>query len=138
VDSGTIALWFRADPDGIGYKRHIITKTYAYEIWSTQGNLMHTKNIRIADGKWHHLVVTYQRGAKTFTLDGRRVHEEKGRFLRHQSNGVGLGVGGGGYGQPMFFKGALDEVMLFNRVLDPEEIRSLYAKVQLEHQGVRP
>ena len=31
-----------------------------------------------------------------------------------------------GYGQPRFFKGALDEVMIFNRVLTPEEVRALY------------
>ncbi|OPX21922.1 MAG: hypothetical protein B1H04_05785, partial [Planctomycetales bacterium 4484_123] len=35
-------------------------------------------------------------------------------------------AGGGGYGQPRFFKGALDEVMIFNRVLTPEEVRALY------------
>jgi len=125
ADAGTVAVWLKGDPDGVGYKKHIVAKTYAYEIWTTNGQLMHTKNIRIVDGKWHHLAVTYQRGAKKFYLDGKLVHSEGGRFLKHHMMGVGLGVGGGGYGQPKFFKGALDEVMLFNRILTADEIRTL-------------
>ena len=131
TDRGTLALWVRADPTGAGYKKGIIAKTYAYEIWSTNGNLMHTKNIKLADGAWRHLVVTYDRGQKQFYLDGKGVHAEKSRFLRHAGNGVGLGVEGGGYGQPRFFKGDLDEVMIFNRVLTAEEVKVL-------HEASRP
>ncbi len=129
VDQGTLAIWLRGDPGGVGYKKHIIAKTYAYEIWSTNGNLQHTKNIKVVDGKWHHLVVTYAGRVKNglkFYLDGKLVHTETGRFLKHHMMGVGLGVGGGGYGQPMFFKGALDEFMIFNRILTPEEVAKLH------------
>lgn len=126
TDVGTVAVWFKGDPDGVGYKKHIVCKTYAYEIWTTNGNLMHTRNIRIVDGKWHHLVVTYDGRQKKFYLDGKCVHSERTRLLKHHMMGVGLGVGGGGYGQPRFFKGALDEVMIFNRILTPEEIRMLH------------
>ena len=62
----------------------------------------------------------------TFYIDGKKVHTETGRFLRHSANGVGLGVGGGGYGQPRFFKGELDEVMIFNRVLSADEAKLLH------------
>jgi hypothetical protein len=125
TDAGTVALCFKGDPDGVGYKKHIVAKTYAYEIWTTNGNLMHTKNIRIVDGKWHHLVVTYQGGEKKFYLDGKPVHSQRTRLLKHHRMGVGLGVGGGGYGQPRFFKGAIDDVMIFNRVLSPDEAQAL-------------
>ena len=135
TDLGTLALWFKGDPDGVGYKKHIIAKTYAYEIWTTNGNLMHTKNIRIVDGKWHHLAVTYQGGAKKFYLDGKLVRSERTRFLKHHTMGVGLGVGGGGYGQPRFFKGAIDEVMILNRVLSADEIQALRKTGGLEAVG---
>lgn len=125
VNVGTIAIWFKGDSDKVGYKKHLVAKTYAYEIWATNGFLQHTKTVRIIDDKWHHLAVTYDRGAKTYYLDGKKVHSEKGRFLKHQSMGVGLGVGGGGYGQPMYFAGALDEFMLFDRQLSAEEIKAL-------------
>ncbi len=134
TDVGTVALWFKGDPDGVGYKKYIVCKTYAYEIWTTNGNLMHTKNIKIVDGKWHHLAVTYQGRVKDglkFYLDGKLVHTQTGRFLKHDMMGVGLGVGGGGYGQPRFFKGALDEVMLFNRQLSGAEIRRLHDRGSL-------
>jgi len=130
LEAGSFAVWFKADPDCIGWKKVIFCKTYAYEIHVTKGNLMLSKDIKVADGKWHHLVLTFadrvKDGMKLY-LDGELAMKYTRRFLKNTRNGVGLGVGGGGYGQPRRFKGAIDEVMMFDRQLTPEQVRSLMA-----------
>jgi hypothetical protein len=128
LSAGSVVLWFKADPDGVGWKKVLVGKTYAYEIHVTKGNLMLSK-IKVADGEWHHLAFTFEAGVKDgmrLYLDGKPALKSTKRFLNNSRTGLGLGVGGGGFGQPRFFKGALDEVMLFNRVLTPEEIQSLH------------
>jgi len=133
MDAGTVALWFKADPKRIGWKKALFNKTYAYQAFIASGKLMLSK-IDVNDGKWHHLAYAFEagRGAPiTIYLDGKAVLNYKKRFLNNWANGLGLGVGGGGFGQPKFFGGCLDEFMLFNRVLTGEEVRSLHKDTDL-------
>ncbi|HUU21697.1 MAG TPA: LamG-like jellyroll fold domain-containing protein [Phycisphaerae bacterium] len=133
LEAGSFVLWFKADPDCVAWKKVIFCKTYAYEIHVTNGNLMLSMDIKVADGRWHHLALTFANGVKDgmkIYLDGKLALKFTARFLNNTANGVGLGVGGGGYGQPRHFKGALDEVMMFNRQLSAEEVGTLMARTR--------
>jgi concanavalin A-like lectin/glucanase superfamily protein/chitobiase/beta-hexosaminidase-like protein len=128
TDQGTAAIWFKVDPKTLGWRKALFNKTYSFELYLASGKLMRSK-LDVNDGKWHHAAYVYQAGKGagiTIYLDGKPVIKQKKRFLNHRANGVGLGVGGGGYGQPKHFGGALDEFMLFNRPLTAEEVQSLY------------
>jgi hypothetical protein len=137
LDQGTMALWFKVDPKRIGWKKALFCKTYAYHAFVASGKLMRSK-IDVNDGRWHHLAFVFEPGkgaAITIYLDGKPVIQSKKRFLRHDQNGLGLGVGGGGFGQPKFFGGWLDEVMLFNRPLDADAVGALHKTGGLPAEG---
>lgn len=83
----------------------------------------------VFDDKWHHVVMVFNRGKAYSYLDGirRGVHEyDHGNGL---ASDVDLVIGAAGadqwYGE-MDFKGQLDELALFRRALDEEEILKLY------------
>lgn len=86
----------------------------------------------LADGEWHHLVVTVQRASITgvrWYLDGRpagKVGDPTGRQGSLDSARpllVGLHASGGSR-----FQGGIDELQLFNRVLPLAEVATLYAR----------
>ena len=84
----------------------------------------------ISDGAWHLVTVTVERGMAfggTFYVDGVAVS----RFdptLRPGSldNGQPLRIGGRSSSQTGLFRGLIDEVALWKRVLPPEEVARLY------------
>jgi protocatechuate 3,4-dioxygenase beta subunit/uncharacterized protein (DUF2141 family) len=93
----------------------------------------YSTSIVIADGNWHHIAITIQRnnsqGLK-FYVDGLPI--QTGNPTSQQgsiSNTAPLRIGLNTYMQASFsqaFKGILDEIELFKRVLTPEEVQSIY------------
>ena len=86
--------------------------------------------VSVADGNWHHIAVTVSRASQTgilFYLDG--VDTQFGNpTLRPGSlnnNGL-LRIGSQSFSLGYRFKGALDEIELFNRVLTKAEIVAIY------------
>lgn len=82
------------------------------------------------DGNWHHVTVTVQRGANgavRFYLDGVQVNAQFGAITAPIGNTSPLFVGAGTHPVPnSFFRGHIDEVEIFNRVLAPAEIFGLW------------
>lgn len=83
----------------------------------------------VFDGQWHHVVMVFNRGKAYSYLDGirRGVHEyDHGNGL---ASDVDLVIGAAGadqwYGE-LDFKGQLDELALFRRALDEDEILKLF------------
>lgn len=84
----------------------------------------------VADGQWHHVAVTVQRtGSPTVTLyvDGSPVLT-KGARTGNANNSIPLLIGSG---YPIviskpFFKGAIDELEIFNRALTQQEIQGIF------------
>jgi hypothetical protein len=88
---------------------------------------------RMDDGQWHHLAATYDGAVQRFYLDARLFTN----FLwqgRVPDNNYDLTIGAnrsnpessapGELGAS--FNGLMDEVMMFNRALSPDEVRQLY------------
>lgn len=80
----------------------------------------------ITTNVWHHLVVTFDRdGNATGWLDG--IEQSSGSIASHQAN---LGATYGNIGRAATtsgdYTGLLDEIGIFNAVLTPDEIATLY------------
>jgi hypothetical protein len=135
-DSGTVACWFKADMDIPSYKRHIFCKDLVYDLQITSGVLRfgnQSTGKNVVDNKWHHAVLTFKSGVSNATrvyLDGLPVFTGTHNISNYPNlrQGLGIGRGGGGYGQPRFFKGAIDEFMIFNRPLTQAEVMQLAQK----------
>ena len=80
------------------------------------------------DGEWHFLAFTFDGNYIKLYVDGRLVNESKGHgtgSIYYEGNVVAIARDGdydGGY-----FKGALDEIRIYNRALSEEEIKALYS-----------
>ena len=65
--------------------------------------------LSLADGKWHHVVASYERGTTSLTVDGKRVGETK------DATGAVKAAGPlrlGGTVDPHFFGGMMDEIVI--------------------------
>ena len=83
--------------------------------------------------KWHHVVVTYSEGKATFYKDGRfagcKIVEPE-----FKGNSFGLRIGSYGCNQDdnnptdagFLFKGFIDDVRLYNRILFDQEVWAIY------------
>ena len=82
------------------------------------------------DNQWHHVTVTVRRaagGSVRFYLDGVLVNALAGPITAPIGNNSPLYVGAGTWPAPnSFFRGGIDEVEIFNRVLTPAEIAGLW------------
>ncbi|MDC0158108.1 cadherin domain-containing protein, partial [Verrucomicrobia bacterium] len=85
--------------------------------------------------KFHAQAISLNWTALAFTHDGTTgkgyqngvlVVSSNKTYLPAQSGALKIGAGAGSNGPTYFFKGAIDEVRIWNRVLSAEEISSLY------------
>lgn len=88
----------------------------------------------VADGNWHHVAITVERKNKQgiiFYLDGSSIqYADPTSHTASLTNTDNLRIGrnsSAGNNDPIgTFKGILDEIELFNRVLTPAEIKSIF------------
>ena len=83
------------------------------------------------DGNWHHVAVTVQRsgtGLVDFYLDGALAASQPGPIVAPIGSAAPLHVGAATWPAPQdFWRGAIDELEIFNRALTSAEIHSLWA-----------
>lgn len=94
-----------------------------------------SQNNCLADGNWHHVVATYQSCSCSYIttriyIDGALIPMScnvigTSQFLNTNAN-CPLNIGKGACGLNRFFQGDLDDFYLYNRALDPSEVRSLF------------
>jgi hypothetical protein len=91
----------------------------------------YTSPVFVADGKWHHIAITVSRASPTgilFYLDG--VDTQFGNPTLHPASldhSGPLRIGSQSFSVGFLFKGILDEIELFNRVLTKAEIVSIFS-----------
>ena len=83
--------------------------------------------------KWHHLAAVYSDNQLSVYVDGRLGGFKRTEFIGSLAGGCSLYVGArhtlGGDGidfSDLHFAGAIDEAMLFNRALSPDEVSAHY------------
>ncbi|MBU1372471.1 MAG: LamG domain-containing protein, partial [Bacteroidetes bacterium] len=133
--------WIQTD-DAIGLKDLVDKRTTkGYLIYLVNGKLgfllrnssitNYNSPLFVADGKWHHIAITVARENKNgimFYLDG--VPTQLGDPTLQSGNidnTSPLRIGKDLYSDSYNFKGILDEIELFNRVLTKEEVQTLFA-----------
>jgi len=89
---------------------------------------VHVASTKMVPDQWYHVVYTYGgSGQHAFYIDGKLSPPQARELgtINTQSNGK-LYIGSNGLGQ--FLDGWLDEVMIYNRVLTPDEIEQIYKR----------
>ena len=84
-------------------------------------------NLSIEAGYWYHFALAYANGSFTLYLNGSQVHQET--FTQGSTNGaddlqIGKHNDDSAYGTRRFFKGVIDEVLIWNKTLSSAEIQS--------------
>lgn len=137
----TVCAWLRCDGTQ-GGERGILTKHYgensAYmlERWGTNGafwvghgggggtDRLICGEVNVADGEWHHVCGVYG-GEPTMAvyIDGEFCLGVSGPLMAHCECDVAIGIM---RPYPFYFKGAIDDVRIYSRVLGDAEIESIY------------
>ncbi|MDD4878782.1 MAG: LamG domain-containing protein, partial [Candidatus Nanoarchaeia archaeon] len=142
MTSITIAVWVKPTGTGDVYQR-IIDKTYntAYALTYLSPNVnfalvTDTGSINdvscgdLTDNVWNHLVAVWNNRTSTYECYVNGIASGEGGTLTGNNvatNGATLYIGGWGGGTANNFNGSIDEVMLWNRALSPEEINASYS-----------
>jgi uncharacterized protein (TIGR02145 family) len=137
--SKSVSIWIKPDPSidlvnshgiidlGSEYdQQQFGIKLYGYWMFDSWYGAVRIgpDNDKLADGTWHHIVVTYNSDGhrlRTY-LDGVFITEDTSKEL-NTGNARDFRIGRGSQGQ---FIGLIDEVGLWNRVLLDEEVQLLY------------
>lgn len=99
-----------------------------FEMPKTRETASHSS---LADGQWHQIAATYDEQDKRLFVDG-QLQDETHRPGLSPGNDFDLVIGGFTDPDPQnddphaSFEGSLDDVMVFDRALSPEEVQALY------------
>jgi len=90
------------------------------------------------DGKWHYLTAVFDGATAIIYIDG--VRKSSSVFITGMNpasgtSNVALGYGMTWQGRAGYFKGMIDEVKIYNRVLFPDEIVSLNNSIPAQYCG---
>ena len=115
-------ITFRAD--GRGFNLYKMPDN-SWSHWTGNGGWQkfHAQSISL---NWTALAFTHDGTTGKAYQDGVLVVSSNKTYLPAQSGSLKIGAGTGGSGPTYFFKGAIDDVRIWNRVLSAEEISSLY------------
>lgn len=105
--------------------------------YSGSWNIYTTTNANIKPGKWSHVVITHDGSSPKIYENGRLLAGNCGtgtcnHTLTADNNSFGIGRAGDLVGQ--YFKGTIDAVRIYSRVLTASEILSNYNQTQLQFQ----
>ena len=135
IYNGTVMAWLMTSDGGSGY-RGIVVKQSAYGIFLRNNyfgaydwnvSTFRNSSINVADGKWHHVAMTFISGSAGNTVlyvDGVPVANTD-CTISSQVQGIAIGAGGNP-GTIQQINGAIDEVRVYSRVLSAAEIRLHY------------
>jgi hypothetical protein len=120
---GIIELGSGANQEQFGIKYWAAPAFWMFDSWYGSVRIGQNDD-KLADGIWHHIVVTYNSDSHKVTtyLDGNYVTEDTSKVLNiTDGNGFYIGVGSQGP-----YMGLIDEVGLWSRALTGEEVGILY------------
>ena len=95
-----------------------------FVMYNGSGHTVTVTDENIDNGAWHHLAVTISDGAQKLYLDGSEVASSTAAFDNEASADTSI-IGSNG-GSDRFMNGNIDEVALWNTVLDADAITAIY------------
>lgn len=138
----TVAAWFKTTVNNsgqqwravFGYGDNAYARTFsiAQTGWSYANKLAFggymydcVSDAFINDGVWHHGAITYAGSTISIYLDGVLIKVCTSMFL---NTGTSYAKIGKAYSEapPIFWDGLIDEVSIWNRALEPDEVESIY------------
>jgi hypothetical protein len=88
---------------------------------------------------WSHLAMTYDGDSLRLFVNGKPAGEKKvGRPRKPGSRGLAFGRRQDNFGDGYHFRGAIDEIRLYDRALSAEQIRSRFTKPEAALADVEP
>jgi formylglycine-generating enzyme required for sulfatase activity len=126
-DSGQGALVAKSPASGTWDYGLMEGGTNQHRLWSGLDNRRpcEAPNV-LPSGAWHQAAVTYNDGAWALYLDGQPVAATNTPYRITRSAG-GLAFGRRGDAGSDYFNGAMDDVRIYRRSLNPAEVGQLYA-----------
>jgi hypothetical protein len=89
-------------------------------------NVVGTRGGGMKTGVWYHVVGTFDGKHLRIYLNGKQVSYVR-QTVAPKMRGLPLWIGYGRGFPPEYFRGLMDEVMVFDRALSPTEVEALYA-----------
>ena len=135
LTTGSLEAWIKTSNAGTSY-RDIINKDLAYnvtvqnnvlQIWDEGANTDRSTGVNVADGAWHHVVVTFQSGVSNGTkiyLDG-VLKLTTTMTVSSNSNNLRIASTAFNSGSE-YFNGTIDEAAIYNSVLSSATVLSHY------------
>jgi len=121
--NGTNNTWNALLSDQVGYDWHIMMSPTGNNLGSYNGSFRDTgENLQI--GNWYHIVLVIEGNNRKIYLDDVIIDDFSGGTYTNVTGPLGF-IGNGGnmsYGS----LGSIDDVIIYNRVLEVEEISELY------------
>lgn len=141
----TLSVWLQPDPGNSWPAQAILVKSPAHydftqSIWTygiyllnykamtgyAYNHLLESKNIVLSNKCWFNIIITYNKGLWNMYLNGKAEANSlyNPDFILNDKD-ARLAIGKKGASSGDWYKGKIDEVSIYNRVLSPDEIRLL-------------
>lgn len=133
----TVSAWFKRDPADTGTKSILSKRDAAflrgYDLrilnndrlqfwWKNGSNQVLFAPTRIPDGEWHHVAVTFDGSRARIFIDG--VEDGSANLTPPVDTDESFYIAAAGKGTPtQHFRGNIDEVRVWNRMLTPDQLR---------------
>jgi hypothetical protein len=136
ISKGTMSAWIKTADAGSGYKG-IVVKQYAWGMflnsnvfgfynWSAAS--FTSTGVNLADNNWHLVTVTFDHGVFNGTkayIDG--VYQTQGQIsVVNQTKDLVIGAGEPGGGSGQNFAGAIDDVRIYDKIIDGTELAFIH------------
>ena len=131
---GTLEAWVKTTAPGTGH-RGIVVKGSAYGMYLFNGKLatrdystttLHVSGVNLADGRWHHVALSYQSGVAGGTVLYADGVPKLTTTITILGNNNQLVIGAANNGTIQFLAGSIDEPAFYSRALTAAEIQNHY------------
>ena len=134
----TICAWANVEPGSANHRAVISSRNvpstgyifYAepqntWEFWTGDGEWRKTQGPAVKLGDWEHLAATFADGTQKFYVNGELEGETASALIVNPSQELLIGAGANERDHEYFFKGVIDEVLIYDRELDEDEIAAV-------------
>ena len=143
----TITAWANVESGSAGHRAVVSNRdepplsghifyaapTNIWEFWTGDGSWKAIRGPAVNLGKWDHLAGTFADGKQKFYVNGKSVGETDSKLIINTKQEFLIGAGANERANHEYlFKGIIDEVRLYNRVLDEKEIAAVMESGSLD------